>query len=992
MVGAPRRNKRQLMIWGLACALVIVGLASWGLNWGRSQGDTTNWLYLQPDTSSRTGFLLGIGMWVGAGALCFLLLKLISQASDLLKALAAMWRPVVIVAAAGYLLFFNDQGRELGLSLLGEHYGLSTGFLFVALFYWAANTWHTARLGIDRGLNNGVLGAPPSRPSHLAKTRPGRRVVRGDERWLYWPPRLLGVCAHLFAAINLSWAAWNLPLGAWGDTDLSMGGFDVPRWALRWLAWSAPFAIAFATAFVWAEDSTHSTRSKQNASPEKLAIARWMGPAAIAGELVVFGGLAYLGFYRNHVPEGFLPGTISISLSAAAFLAFISWLRNLTPPLPADASAEDRAADDGRQRSQIQAFTIVLIALAFLVAVAVWTFPAWFGALGSMVVAYFAFGAILALVNAIELTVESVSGLTITKQWLGEWAATRALGACVVVFAIAFGLLNAWLHPFHPVRLCDGGDCVSPISPNQRPTVAVAARAWYAQAKAAYKGDGPVPMLIVATAGGGIRAAYWTATVLERLEDDFEKQGGVRPYLFAISGVSGGSVGAMDFEAALARRDENQCKASKEGDKGCPRATDFLKEDFLAPALASLVFQDAPSSFLPDFGQGDRGAALEKSFERASNDLLARPFLSFLRLAKPETSPDDQQASPWRPILLLNATHEETGNRIITGHVLIERNVFVDSLDALQMLGKDVRASTAAHNSARFTYVSPAGNLGRDQGSVIDGGYFENFGALSALELAHAATAALKDETPKVKLVILMISSDPDLDSNHMLVRINEVRGIEGAQKSSENAKKKCLMSVAEREPASATKSSKAQTTRSSANYFTVDPTGVENALVNEFVAPFQGLEKVREAHGNWAAAELALEVCAEFTAAEALTTENPVTRDDSGELSLTQTAATRATLGEPSQIQIAAVRDNSRDVSVDDTEPVDVKPNPDRPYFAHLAMCKDPKDNEPAPIQPPLGWVLSKWTQKHFGDLLETCGNEKQLPQLETALRGKGE
>ena len=103
-----------------------------------------------------------------------------------------------------------------------------------------------------------------------------------------------------------------------------------------------------------------------------------------------------------------------------------------------------------------------------------------------------------------------------------------------------------------------------------------------------------------------------------------------RPYLFAISGVSGGSVGATAFEAALTRRDENQCKASKEGDQKCPRATDFLKEDFLAPALASLVFQDAPSSFLPDFGQGDRGTALEKSFERASNDLLARPFLNLV--------------------------------------------------------------------------------------------------------------------------------------------------------------------------------------------------------------------------------------------------------------------------------------------------------------------------------------------------------------------------
>ncbi len=60
---------------------------------------------------------------------------------------------------------------------------------------------------------------------------------------------------------------------------------------------------------------------------------------------------------------------------------------------------------------------------------------------------------------------------------------------------------------------------------------------------------------------------------------------------------------------------------------------------------------------------------------------------------------------------------------------MIERDVFIDSLDALHELGADVRASAAAHNSARFTYVSPAGDLGNGKGSVIDGGYFENSGA-----------------------------------------------------------------------------------------------------------------------------------------------------------------------------------------------------------------------------------------------------------------------
>ncbi len=56
-------------------------------------------------------------------------------------------------------------------------------------------------------------------------------------------------------------------------------------------------------------------------------------------------------------------------------------------------------------------------------------------------------------------------------------------------------------------------------------------------------------------------------------------------------------------------------------------------------------------------------------------------------------------------------------------------------------------------------------------------------------------------------------------------------------------------------------------------NYFSLDPEEVENALLNEFLAPFQGLENVREAHGNRAAAELAVEVCTEFPDAQKLVT-----------------------------------------------------------------------------------------------------------------------
>ena len=933
MQDSPSQTFHQAVLWPIARVLLIVGLVCWGLR-----------AFLSPAETSWTAFILGIFIWAGAAALCALVLKALSRANDFWRALAAMWRPLALVLAGAFLLFFNDQGRELGVSLMIDDDGKLRFFvflfsLFLALIYWGLNNWHSARLGIHAALENGYLGVVPA---HSTPDKPNRRVVDGKDRWLFWPPRLLGVCAHLFAAINLSLAAWRQP------------GFAP-------LAWTAPFGIVVFTALAYVFD--HYALSERRPGGRSV-LAGFASNAFAVFFLLVIAVFAY------HQPatsvwHRFLWGTFTISLSAFILLIVLSIL-GMRKPLGPEASEKAREADDRREASARARWTLWLFAPAFVIALVVWISAPFVGrALGSMVVAYFALGAVLAAINVFEFAI----AWAIARKWFGE-----GVRPYVVAGIVALGFLNAWLHPFHRVRLCDGGDCRAPESaatyphrPDDRPNVETAAKAWYAQAKTAFaqahhgKVDESdrVPMVIVATAGGGIRAAYWTATVLERIKRDLGPNG-LRPYLFAISGVSGGSVGATAFDAALAKSDETAC-----GEK-CVSSTKFLSEDFLAPTLASGIFKDGPASFLPDLWQDDRGAALEQGFEHASQGLLERPFLSLF--------PYGGEAAPWRPILLLNATHEESGKRIITSHVLIERNVFVDALDGLHVLDSDVRASTAAHNSARFSYISPAGNLGRHQdpagdpkiwtdlnswkeawnrwladwnGSVIDGGYFENYGALTALELARAAEATLSAENAHVKLVILMISSDPDLAKAHTLVRIHEPK--DG---------KECLVSSTEREP---------ETPAQSPNYLSVGPGQVANAWLNEFVAPLQGIESAREAHGNRAAAELGIEVCTEFA----------------------QSAGTSAVGAPPQtlQTQAAVTADRGKDADVSKSEPVKAKA--DKPYFAHLAMCRS-DDQGDVTVQPPLGWVLSQATRDGLDTLVLRCRNREQLEQLEAALGGQ--
>ena len=232
-------------------------------------------------------------------------------------------------------------------------------------------------------------------------------------------------------------------------------------------------------------------------------------------------------------------------------------------------------------------------------------------------------------------------------------------------------------------------------------------------------------------------------------------------------------------------------------------------------------------------------------------------------------------------------------------------------------------------------------------GSVIDGGYFENFGALTALELARAAESALSSESAHVKLVILMISSDPDLAQAHTLVRIHQPK--DGQQ---------CLVSSTEHEH---------ETPAQSPNYLSVEPGQVANAWLNEFFAPLQGIESAREAHGNRAAAELAIEVCTEFG----------------------QSDGTGGNRGSPQTPQVQAAVTAHRGKSADVTNSKPVKAKADKPYFADLAMCTS---DDTVTVQPPLGWVLSQATRVGLDRLVSQCGNSEQLKQLEEAVHGSVE
>ena len=91
--------------------------------------------------------------------------------------------------------------------------------------------------------------------------------------------------------------------------------------------------------------------------------------------------------------------TFAISLSAFVFLIFRQLVAERQTAGP-DASVEERRKDDAKEEPRLVWWTFGLFAVAFAVALAVWISPTAVGrAFGSMVVAYFAMGALLATVD-----------------------------------------------------------------------------------------------------------------------------------------------------------------------------------------------------------------------------------------------------------------------------------------------------------------------------------------------------------------------------------------------------------------------------------------------------------------------------------------------------------------------------------------------------------------------------------------------------------------
>jgi hypothetical protein len=389
--------------------------------------------------------------------------------------------------------------------------------------------------------------------------------------------------------------------------------------------------------------------------------------------------------------------------------------------------------------------------VAFVIALALFLAALWFqpvrvpGAIGTLAITAIFFAMIAYILTHFA---------TLTERWKVP----------IVTPVVLFAVLNAW------TGLSDNHRARSDISKEKLPELEQAFVDWYKarRDRANYEGKRPYPIYLVSAEGGGIYAAYNAASFLATLQDECPS---FAQHVFAVSSVSGGSLGGAVFAALAQRRAQNAeftpCGSAAPGRQTFRRFVDkYFETDFLSPLVAAMLFPDFLQRFIPfPIYAFDRARALEYAFEAAwasaasevaakSTDDGENPF------AQPLGKVGTYDGAA--PALFLHATSVALGSRITmsplhfaptatTNH--ISEALFGWCDESGQSV--DTPLSTAVGLSARFPWVTPVGWLERplvdgkpikgceDEEAPLgnrlylaDGGYFENSGLEQAIELA----------------------------------------------------------------------------------------------------------------------------------------------------------------------------------------------------------------------------------------------------------------
>ncbi|BAY90177.1 MULTISPECIES: hypothetical protein [unclassified Tolypothrix] len=268
-------------------------------------------------------------------------------------------------------------------------------------------------------------------------------------------------------------------------------------------------------------------------------------------------------------------------------------------------------------------------------------------------------------------------------------------------------------------------------------------------------------LVVVCASGGGIQASGWTTQVLTGLQEAIGNK--FTKAIGWISAVSGGSVGTMFY-------------LDRFGAQGYPEVDELAKifksatEDSLDATGWGLAYPDLLRFIGLPFvvpkekdkndhaeTEQDRGTAIEIDW-------------------KGEMENPDESLSSWRekidegiiPIPIFNATLVEDGRRFLVSPMTFSKESQQEnrtSIDFNKLYPEyDIDVTTSARLSATFPYISPVCCPSEETNwnyHVADGGYFDNFGIVTSIELLDQLLESTQNNQIK-KVILLQINAFPD--------------------------------------------------------------------------------------------------------------------------------------------------------------------------------------------------------------------------------------
>jgi Patatin-like phospholipase len=272
--------------------------------------------------------------------------------------------------------------------------------------------------------------------------------------------------------------------------------------------------------------------------------------------------------------------------------------------------------------------------------------------------------------------------------------------------------------------------------------------------------------VVVASSGGGYRASYWNALVLDKL---LTANGGGRRFKDSI-GLMTGASGGMISSAYLAALAAN---GAFEGDK-VPSLVNALdldiidggksengtlrrtfrnaNRDSLTPIVQELLQHDIPLSLIPLGLENDRGTVLQDQWKA----IRGVKFLNLL---------PGGGATAFSPAIIFSPMLVASGRPLLVSNldlscVATKDTEAVELFRVFPHAEAEVSLATAARMSASFPYVTPATELPTEPPQrVVDAGYYDNDGIGTAA--AFLLTKDVKEwlEKHASRVVILRINA-----------------------------------------------------------------------------------------------------------------------------------------------------------------------------------------------------------------------------------------